>query len=144
MDSGNYLRCVQGAVTTGRFFFTLIEVRRLPDTDAVLLLCHGVGPLGLGPGNELTEGRPRIAVAGTASQPQRFWLKPTGEGYALLLKRQGHDLEEFAQEVEGTRSMMAEATSRMNKMLKRKDKGRLCTIVVLTFVLILLCYLVFT
>ena len=89
VDSGNYLRCAQGAVTTGRFFFTLIEVRRLPDTDAVLLLCHGVGPLGLGPGNELTEGRPRIAVAGTASQPQRFWLKPTGEGYALLLDPTG-------------------------------------------------------
>ena len=89
VDSGNYLRCAQGAVTTGRFFFTLIEVRRLPDTDAVLLLCHGVGPLGLGPGNKLTNGRPRIAVAGTASQPQRFWLKPTGEGYALLLEPTG-------------------------------------------------------
>ena len=89
VESGNYLRCVQGAVTTGRFFFTLVEVRHLPDTDAVLLLCHGVGPLGLGPGNELTDGRPRIAVAGTASQPQRFWLKPTGDGYALLLEPTG-------------------------------------------------------
>ena len=101
VDSGNYLRCVQGAVTTGRFFFTLIEVRRLPDTDAVLLLCHGVGPLGLGPGNELTDGRPRIAVAGTASQPQRFWLKPTGEGYALLLEPTEYDrvLNELNQEL---------------------------------------------
>lgn len=71
-------------------------------------------------------------------------LDEMGRTINTELKRQGHDLEEFAQEVEGTRSMMAEATSRMNKMLKRKDKGRLCTIVVLTFVLILLCYLVFT
>ena len=89
VESGNYLRCVQGAVTIGRFFFTLVEVRHLPDTDAVLLLCHGVGPLGVSPGNELTDGRPRIAVAGRSSRPQPFWLNPVDEGYALLLDPTG-------------------------------------------------------
>ena len=89
VDSGTYLRCSEGAVTTGRFFFTLIEVRRLPNTDAVLLLCHGVGPLGLGPGDELTDGKPRLAVAGPSSPPQQFWMQPVKNGHTLLLKPTG-------------------------------------------------------
>ena len=32
----------------------------------------------------------------------------------------------------------------MNKMLKRKDKGKLCTILILSVVLILLSYMVFS
>ena len=59
------------------------------------------------------------------------------------LRKQGAALEEFTQEVASSRSMMAEATSRMDKMLKRKDKGKLCTIAVLSLVLLGLCYIVF-
>ena len=60
------------------------------------------------------------------------------------LRKQGADLDEFTQEVEASRSMMADATAKMNKMLKRKDKGKLCAILLLTFVLIGLCYMVFS
>ena len=49
----------------------------------------------------------------------------------------------FARQVDDTSSKMTEATKMMKKMLKRKDRGKLCCICILSIVLIILMYLVF-
>ena len=46
-------------------------------------------------------------------------------------------------QVDDTSSKMTEATKMMKKMLKRKDRGKLCCICILSIVLIILMYLVF-
>ena len=58
------------------------------------------------------------------------------------LKQQGKDLDAFTGEVEDVSGKMHQATAVMKKMLKNKDRGKLCTILVLTIVFILLAYAV--
>lgn len=47
-------------------------------------------------------------------------------------------------QVDGVSGKMTAATAVMKKMLKKKDRGKLCAIFVLTIVLIILVYFVFT
>jgi len=48
-----------------------------------------------------------------------------------------------ASQVDDVSGKMSAATNTMKKMLKRKDRGKLCAILVLTIVLIILMYAVF-
>ena len=48
------------------------------------------------------------------------------------------------QEVDDTHGKMNAALGVMNKMLKSKDRGKFCTIIVLTIVLFVLIFLVFS
>ena len=58
------------------------------------------------------------------------------------LRQQGKDLDAFGNEIDDVSGKMSHATAVMKKMLKNKDRGKLCAIVVLTIVLILLMYAV--
>lgn len=58
------------------------------------------------------------------------------------LRQQGKDLDSFTEEVDDVSSKMAHATAVMKKMLKKKDRGKLCAILVLTIVFIFLVYAV--
>lgn len=58
------------------------------------------------------------------------------------LRQQGKDLDSFNAEVDDVSSKMAHATAVMKKMLKKKDRGKLCAILVLTIVFIFLVYAV--
>lgn len=58
------------------------------------------------------------------------------------LRAQGRELDAFNEEVEQAGSKMSMATDAMKKMMKRKDRGKLCAILVLSIVLILLMYAV--
>lgn len=83
--SGSYLRCtLDRAVTTSHSFFSLFEVRSVPRTEAVVILCHGIGPLGLAPGDERSDGHPRLAAAGASLRPQQLWLHRTADNRHLL------------------------------------------------------------
>ena len=58
------------------------------------------------------------------------------------LKTQGRELDNLTADVDDASGKMAQATAAMKKMLKKKDRGKLCAIVVLSFTLILLLYAV--
>ena len=58
------------------------------------------------------------------------------------LRAQGRELDAFNEEVDQAGSKMSQATEAMKKMMKRKDRGKLCAILVLSLVLILLMYAV--
>lgn len=58
------------------------------------------------------------------------------------LRSQGQELDAFSSEVDDVSGKMTTATAVMKKMLKNKDRGKLCAILVLTIVLILLMYAV--
>jgi len=58
------------------------------------------------------------------------------------LKAQGKELDAFSSEVDDTSNKMTQATAVMKKMLKQKDRGKFCAILVLSLVLILLLYAV--
>lgn len=60
------------------------------------------------------------------------------------LRAQGKALDEFTQEVDETHGKMNAALTVMNKMLKSKDRGKFCAIIVLTLVLFVLIFLVFS
>ena len=59
------------------------------------------------------------------------------------LRQQSKALDEFTGEVDEVSGKMTHATNVMKKMLKKNDRGKLCTILVLTLVLIGLFYAVF-
>lgn len=71
-------------------------------------------------------------------------LETMGRTMNEELKAQGRAFDEFAQEVEDTRSRMKAAVGVMNKMMKSKDNGKFCAILVLTLVLFALMYSVFS
>ena len=58
------------------------------------------------------------------------------------LRQQGKDLDAFSGEVDDASGKMAQATAAMKKMLKKKDRGKLCAICVLSLTLIVLMYAV--
>lgn len=58
------------------------------------------------------------------------------------LRTQGRELDAFTDQVDGVSDKMTAATKAMKKMLKRKDRGKLCAILVLTVILLLLMYAV--
>ena len=58
------------------------------------------------------------------------------------LRAQDREHDAFNEEVEQAGSKMSMATDAMKKMMKRKDRGKLCAILVLSIVLILLMYAV--
>mmetsp|Transcript_8560 Transcript_8560/g.14445 ORF Transcript_8560/g.14445 Transcript_8560/m.14445 type:complete len:256 (-) Transcript_8560:355-1122(-) len=60
------------------------------------------------------------------------------------LRAQGRALDEFTQEVDETHGRMAAALNVMQKMLKSKDRGKFCAIIVLTILLAVLLVLVFS
>lgn len=83
--SGSYLRCtLDRAVTTSPSFFSLFEVRSVPRAEAVIILCHGIGPLGLAPGDARSDGHPRLTAAGASLRPQQLWLHRIGDNRHLL------------------------------------------------------------
>jgi len=57
---------------------------------------------------------------------------------------QGKALDEFTAEVDETQGRMRQAISVMQKMLKNKENGKFCAILVLSIVLIILMFLVFS
>ena len=59
------------------------------------------------------------------------------------LKSQGRLLDAFTEDVDDTSGRMRQAMGVMNKMLKSKDRGKFCAILVLTLVLGVLMYIVF-
>lgn len=58
------------------------------------------------------------------------------------LKAQGKELDALGSDVDETSNKMHQATAVMKKMLKQKDRGKFCAILVLSLVLILLLYAV--
>ena len=60
------------------------------------------------------------------------------------LKAQGRAFDEFTAEVDAVRDRMHAAVAVMNKMMKNKDRGKFCAIIVLTLILFLLIFLVFS
>ena len=58
------------------------------------------------------------------------------------LRQQGRELDLLTEDVDDTRGRMAAATAAMKAMLKKKDRGKLCCILILTIVLIFLSYAV--
>ena len=83
--SNSYLRCtLDRTVTTSPSFFSLFEVRSVPQTEAVVILCHGIGPLGLAPGDARSDGYPRLTAAGASLRPQQLWLHRTADNRHLL------------------------------------------------------------
>ena len=69
-------------------------------------------------------------------------LGAMGKEIHAELRQQGHDLDAFHEEVDDASSKMADAMLLMKKMLKQKDRGKLCCIVILTIVLIVLIWIV--
>uniref|UniRef100_A0A7S4EYQ5 t-SNARE coiled-coil homology domain-containing protein n=1 Tax=Chrysotila carterae TaxID=13221 RepID=A0A7S4EYQ5_CHRCT len=60
------------------------------------------------------------------------------------LRAQGRALDEFTAEVDETQGRMRGAMQVMNKMLKNKENGKFCAILVLSIILIILLFLVFS
>ncbi len=60
------------------------------------------------------------------------------------LRSQSRALDDFSGEVDESRDRMKVMNQVMNKMLKKKDRGKYCCILVLSIILIFLMYAVFT
>ena len=60
----------------------------------------------------------------------------------LAARTRRRALDGLTEEVDSSRDKMKAATEVMKKMLKNKDRGKLCAILVLTLVFILLAYAV--
>ena len=58
------------------------------------------------------------------------------------LRKQGQELEGVAEEIDEISFKLSAATAVMKKMLKNKDRGKFCAIIVLTLALVVLLYAV--
>lgn len=83
-----------------------------------------------------------VELGGLAESVDRLGVM--GRSMNDELRAQGKAFDQFTQEVDETRDKMRFAVNAMNKMMRKKDNGKLCTIFILSIVLFLLAYFAFS